>query len=93
MADETRLRHGRQTTCSRACSYRMRGEAQGTAESVVCSLCGVTVKRPPSQRKSRHGAEYCSRTCHYKGRTAGLTGRIVLDGYDLTRLAHRLSAQ
>ena len=83
-ADETRLRHGRQTTCSRACSYAARAALQTTAVDVSCAMCGKTVQRCPSVRKSRHGAEYCSRACHYKGRSEGLTGRVVVDGYNLT---------
>jgi very-short-patch-repair endonuclease len=62
----------------------MRAEAMSNGEAVLCSICGTAVNRSPAQRKSRHGAEYCSRTCHYKGRSAGLTGRIVLDGYNLS---------
>jgi very-short-patch-repair endonuclease len=52
--------------------------------TIACATCGAQVERAPAKRKSRHGAEYCSRTCHYKGRTAGLTGRVVLDGYNLS---------
>jgi len=56
-------------------------------------MCGTTVSRSPAQRQSRHGAEYCSRACHYKGRTVGLTARVVVDGYNISASARaRLSA-
>lgn len=39
--------------------------------------------RRPCERKSQHGAEYCSRACHYQGRSAGLTKRVVAEPYDI----------
>lgn len=80
-ADETRLRNGRQTTCSRRCSYRLRGENQQRRVRIRCATCGVEITRSPRQVKAKHGASYCSRRCHYTGRTLGLTGRVVTNPY------------
>jgi G:T-mismatch repair DNA endonuclease (very short patch repair protein) len=82
-ADETRLRHGRQTTCSRNCSYRLRGNQSQQRTTVVCAVCKTEISRSPRQIKSKHGAHYCSRACHYRGRTLGLTLRVVTKPYVL----------
>jgi len=95
-ADPKRLKHGRQTTCSRKCSYDVRAAKKRTAQRVECSTCGGAFNRAPASRKSKHGAEYCSRSCHYAGRSAGLTGRTVDRPYRVTeegRAAWRRSAE
>ena len=95
-ADPKRLKHGRQTTCSRKCSYDVRAAKKRTAQRVECSMCGGSFNRAPASRKSKHGAEYCSRSCHYAGRSAGLTGRTVDRPYQVTeegRAAWRRSAK
>ena len=95
-ADPKRLKHGRQTTCSRKCSYDVRAAKKRTAQRVEgvrvaspiceikCSMCGERFTRRENKRKSKHGAEYCSRKCHYAGRSAGLTKRVVSDPYTIT---------
>lgn len=81
-ADATRLKHGRETTCSRACSYSLRGAKSKTvAVTMDCPVCGVEFDRRPN---ARHGHHYCSRACHYKGRTLGLTARVVERPYQYT---------
>ena len=63
LADEVRLSHGRQTTCSRACSYLIRGEQLQSREEQHCSCCGAAISRTPSQMKGKHGLQFCSLTC------------------------------
>jgi hypothetical protein len=79
-ADPGRLAHGRQTTCSRSCSYRMRASQREQRVSLVC-VCGQQFTRSPRQVKAKHGVSYCSRQCHYAGRSAGLTPRVVTVPY------------
>lgn len=89
-ADPVRLKHGRQTTCSRACSYTLRQREATRATTIPCAVCGVPVTRPPSQVKSKAGLAFCSPDCHYKARTLGLVPRKVTAPYRVppaTRLA------
>jgi len=84
-ADSTRLKHGRQTTCSRQCSYEFR--AQKVAVSPVKSTCPVCLSdfgRTPSHFKNSQ-AFYCSTKCAYRGRTLGLTTRRVTKPYNITK--------
>lgn len=81
-ADPKRLRHGRQTTCSRACSYQVRARRVAVA-LVACAWCGTEFARRPGSVKAKHGAQYCSRPCHYAGRSAGLTKRVCARPYVL----------
>jgi len=37
--------------------------------------------RTPAQIKSKHGAVFCSRACHYSGRRLGLVKRVVTTPY------------
>ncbi len=82
-ADPVRLRHGRQTTCSRECSYKLRADGRTNRAQMACSVCGKEFLRTPSQVKSQHEGVYCSRECHYAGRSLGLTRRIVSNPYVL----------
>lgn len=83
-ADPKRLRHGRQTTCSRACSYQARALCLRDQIQIVCAWCGGDFSRSPAQVKAKHGANYCSRACHYAGRSTGLTPRVCSRPYVLT---------
>ncbi len=74
MADEGRLKHGRQTTCSRSCSYQYRAEQLSTAEELDCPVCFSKMIIPPSW-KAKKGPTYCSLACRGKGQTLGLTDR------------------
>ena len=38
----------------------------------------------PSAKKSKHGHDFCSRACHYKGRGMGLVKRVVTTPYTYT---------
>lgn len=83
-ADPDLLLHGRQTTCSRACSYVFRGAKLQKRTTYKCAVCSSIIVRSPSTTKSKHGGMYCSRECHYAGRTAGHTKRVVRRPYQYT---------
>jgi len=82
-ANPVRLRHGRQTTCSRECSYKLRAAKLANGRQFVCPICGKKFYRSPSEIKSKHQGIYCSPQCHYAGRSIGLTKRIVVKPYIL----------
>ena len=84
-ADKARLKHGRQTTCSRQCSYSLRS-SQKTAErtSHICPVCLSEFDRLLSQKKDSQ-AIYCSRHCAYKGRALGITKRTVTSPYQIVK--------
>lgn len=84
-ADAQRLKHGRQTTCSRKCSYLLRANQLSSGLEVSCSYCGALFKR--SLRllaKPKHGAAFCSPECHYAARGCGIVKRTVLKPYRYT---------
>ena len=83
-AESTRLKFGRQTTCSRACSYRLRAGKLEKQVELICATCGEKFSRSPAQIKGKHGSQFCSSACHYKGRATGATQRIVLRPYAIT---------
>ncbi len=80
-ADATRLRHGRETTCSRECSYALRAQQLERRVEGICATCGQEFTRQPSHVKGKHGSQFCSPECHYAGRSLGLTKRIVTQPY------------
>lgn len=85
LADTGRLKHGRQTTCSRTCSYLFRAKAISKSVLRFCATCGKEINRPVSQVVDvKYGAVYCSRACHYQGRSQGLTKRVVSRPYVYT---------
>lgn len=85
-ADLGRLRHGRQTTCSRKCSYKLRGSKSENSINIVCPVCGKDFQRPPSRIERVTHQSFCSSECHYKGRGIGLSGRVVNKPYDIKRV-------
>ncbi len=85
IADATRLRWGRETTCSRDCSYKLRGDNLSDQEAFVCPICGKEFARCRSHIKGKHGSQFCSRACHYIGRSAGLSKRVVAKPYVYTK--------
>ncbi len=95
-ADPGRLKHGRETTCSRACSYALRATKLEVPWVVFnCATCGVELSRPPTQVKGKYGGNFCSRKCHYAGRATGVTRRVVSKPYTVTeagRAAWKLGA-
>lgn len=82
-ADPGRLRWGRETTCSRACSYRLRGLQKENRTTLICPVCEAEFTRTPRQIKAKHGASFCSPACQYAGRSLGLTPRVVDKPYIL----------
>lgn len=85
-ADPKRLKYGRQTTCSRKCSYEYRSKKKLRQIECECGNCGVNFRRPPSQIKDvKHGKVFCSKKCQYESRSNGLTPRIVETPYNVIR--------
>ncbi len=84
LAHPTRLRFGRQTTCSRDCSYKLRGDNVSTAVILHCTLCQREFTRSACCVKGKHGSQFCSPACHYAGRSLGLTKRIITKPYQYT---------
>lgn len=93
LADPARLKHGRQTTCSRECSYSLRGQQKANLEAKSCPVCGTLVSRSPSQQKAASGNFFCSRSCHYKGRTLGLVKRVVTKPYHIPTETRQASSE
>ena len=83
-ADSARLKFGRQTTCSRACSYRLRGTNLENNLTLKCSVCGDEFNRAVSAIKGKHGGNFCSPACHYAGRGTGATARTITEPYKIT---------
>lgn len=83
-ANPSRLKFGRQTTCSRACSYAIRAAAISRSTVFSCAVCGKTVHKSPSQVRGKHGSVFCSKECHYAGRSTGATKRTVTKPYVYT---------
>jgi HNH endonuclease len=81
-ADVTRLANGRQTTCSRECSYASRAQNRSTSKPYACAVCGTQVLRSPSKVKSAF--VFCSPACHYQGRSLGFVRRTVREPYRVT---------
>lgn len=61
-ANTNRLKHGRQTTCSRECSYKLRASELSSGITVYCRRCGKPMHTTASKQKKGFGV-YCSREC------------------------------
>ena len=83
-ANAIRLKHGRQTTCSRECSYLLRAKNLNKSVEYTCAICGKTVSRSPSVAKNKSGSIFCSPACHYKGRNMGIAPRPKCGPYKPT---------
>jgi hypothetical protein len=70
-ADPKRLKYGRQTTCSRECSYAMRGAKLGRDVILKCDVCSKDFTRKPAQHRAKH-ITVCSWSCYVKARVIGL---------------------
>lgn len=81
-ADPKRLKFGRQTTCSRDCSYRQRSKKISKKVELVCATCKKHYFRSPSS--IRYKVNCCSRKCAGQARTAGLIPHIVTRKYTYT---------
>ena len=71
LADPGRLKFGRQTTCSRKCSYELRGKTQQNHDSHICQVCSKVFERKPFQVKAKY-VVVCSHACYAKARKKGL---------------------
>jgi G:T-mismatch repair DNA endonuclease (very short patch repair protein)/endogenous inhibitor of DNA gyrase (YacG/DUF329 family) len=83
-ADEVRLAHGRQTTCSRECSYAYRAKLVTKAENITCPICSRVFTRSPSQVRAKYSVGFCSAKCHYQARSKGLSTRTVSTPYKVS---------
>lgn len=83
-AESTRLKFGRQTTCSRACSYILRGKNIQNNVALECATCGKKFNRAVSCVKGKHDSNFCSSACHYLGRSTGKSLRVVTKPYNVT---------
>jgi 5-methylcytosine-specific restriction endonuclease McrA len=71
LADPKRLKHGRQTTCSRQCSYELRGKRGRVSVDLVCQVCGNSFERKPFQIRAKN-VTVCSDACYKQARRMGL---------------------
>lgn len=81
IADATRLKWGRETTCSRKCSYQLRAEKKRSSTVLLCPVCGKEFGRSPAQMKYIKYTNVCSLKCLYKGRSLGIIPRVVKKPY------------
>lgn len=68
---ESRLKHGRGVTCSRACQYKANRSKLAKPVACACIGCGQMFMSSPSKLAAKRGAgKYCTRTCrdkHWRG--------------------------
>lgn len=83
-ANRNRLTHGRQTTCSRSCSYVLRSREKSRQINLTCGVCGKEYTRKPSGVKSKH-ANCCSKKCKDKAIVIGLIPHKVTRPYQYTK--------
>lgn len=83
-ADPQRLKFGRQTTCSKKCSYSFRSQKLITSEKITCANCGKTFTRCPSHIRSKHKLHYCSPECKYQAERIGLIPHEISKKYTYT---------
>jgi len=92
--NSTRLKHGRQTTCSRKCSYSLRATKKSTSITGICAVCGKSATKAPSHvAQSKAESMFCSRACAYKARSLGLVSRVVLKPYNIPEATRKASAE
>ena len=93
-ADPARLLHGRQTTCSRQCSYSLRGQKRSVSTTESCGVCGTPATRAPSKKaRSKTSVFLCSRKCAYQARSMGLVGREVVTPYAIPETTRQMQAE
>ncbi len=63
-ANTTRLAIGRETTCSRQCSYILRAQKNTNRVITTCVACGKQFQTTPSRITKGH-AKYCSKQCQF----------------------------
>lgn len=84
-ADPKRLKWGRQITCSRKCSYELRGNNLSKKIECECGNCGKKFNRVPSQIKNKHNKVFCSERCKYDAISNGIIKRIITKPYNIIR--------
>lgn len=84
LADATRLKWGRETTCSRQCSYLLRAKNLSKTQRLDCPICGDEFTVVPSRIRRAKYTPVCSRNCLYKGRSLGIIKREVREPYRTT---------
>lgn len=94
-ADTKRLKHGRQTTCSRKCSYEWRADKKRIHEvlSLTCPVCGYTFERLENGIVGKYGLAFCSPKCQYDARGLGITPRVVDKPYKIVPYDHTEAAR
>jgi len=83
-ANTTRLKFGRQTTCSSKCSYKFRSKKIKKSINTACGNCDKPLIKTPCQMKNKHHLVFCNPSCQYEARRKGLTPRIVSTPYKIT---------
>jgi DNA-directed RNA polymerase subunit RPC12/RpoP len=84
-ANPSRLKQRRNLACSLECSYKLRSGKRVERISRLCATCGKPVEKLLSQMgRCKHGSVFCSRACHYAGRSLGVTRRVVSQPYTYT---------
>lgn len=86
LAHPVRLKHGRQTTCSRECSYALRRPKTAPRTTLHCVICAAVFVRTPDRLAHARHVRVCSRACHYAARRKGLSRRVVVKPYRSGRL-------
>jgi len=82
-ADETRLKHGRNITCSYSCGRKQTQQKTTKKVKLTCPVCNSTFERSPGHiKKNKHS--FCSRDCQYKARTMGISKRTITKPYTYT---------
>lgn len=71
LADPKRLKYGRQTSCSRACSYALRAAPRIRNADLTCQVCAVVFTRKPAQARAKN-IVVCSLLCYFEARRQGL---------------------
>jgi hypothetical protein len=64
-------------TCSRDCSYRLRGDARKLTIQKTCAVCGATFEVPLHRQDT---ALYCSKDCMYDRNAAATTRTCAVCG-------------
>lgn len=93
VADSVRLKWGRETTCSRRCSYELRMRKLRNSVELECSYCGEKFKRIPAHIKGQYGWNFCCWACRIAGRKLGMSRLVRKVKYNKLTRAGRTSLQ
>jgi len=90
LADPKRLKHRRQTTCSRKCSYVFRNNKKRKQVDLICPICKRRFMLSLNRiKKTKYNYNFCSKKCMYLGKSKGLIQRIVNKPYKCKRKTKR----